>query len=72
MRFINSFISGWLLFMEVVIKTFILLVEAFVGQFVSAFVHFCARFFIVHEYGSLGHAIFDKSIARVKCYMSVD
>ncbi len=37
----------------------------------SIYARFCARFFIIHEYVSLGQAIFDESIAVVKCYMYV-
>ncbi len=32
----------------------------------------CKVFFIVHEYGSLGQAIFDECLAGVKCDESVN
>ncbi len=55
--------------MESVIKTFILLVEAFAGhQSLYIFV----QVFLEHKHGLLGQAIFYKSIARVKCDMSVN
>ncbi len=63
-------LSGRLLSLEGVIKTFILLSGAFVGQFARPLHQrlyiFVQGFFIVHEYSSSGQSTFNKSIAKVK------
>ncbi len=65
-----------LLPMAGVIKNFILLGGAFVGQFARPLRQrmyvFVQGFFITHEYSSSGQAFFYKSISRVKGDMPVN